>query len=143
MTDELLSRIADALDRLAPAPPPPADLSAAPAYIWDGATIQPVAAFAPVPYELLTGIDAQKSQLLENTRRLSSGHAAHDVLLWGARGTGKSATVSSVIGKLQAEGQDIALVQFRSEEHTSELQSIMRISYAVLCLTKKKIKQQL
>src|SRR3546814_18204168 len=53
--------------------------------------------------------------LLENTRRLSSGHAAHDVLLWGARGTGKSATVSSVIGKLQAEGQDIALVQFATD----------------------------
>src|SRR3546814_2540749 len=28
----------------------------------------------------------------------------------------------------------------RSEEHTSELQSLMRISYAVLCLKKKKIK---
>src|SRR3546814_3731280 len=30
---------------------------------------------------------------------------------------------------------------FRSEEHTSELQSLMRISYAVFCLKKKKIKQ--
>src|SRR3546814_5256731 len=29
----------------------------------------------------------------------------------------------------------------RSEEHTSELQSLMRISYAVFCLKKKKIKQ--
>src|SRR3546814_2726106 len=29
-------------------------------------------------------------------------------------------------------------VKFRSEEHTSELQSLMRISYAVFCLTKKK-----
>src|SRR3546814_5856809 len=29
----------------------------------------------------------------------------------------------------------------RSEEHTSELQSLMRISYAVFCLQKKKIKQ--
>src|SRR3546814_1676571 len=29
--------------------------------------------------------------------------------------------------------------QFRSEEHTSELQSLMRISYAVFCLKKKKI----
>src|SRR3546814_6321074 len=28
----------------------------------------------------------------------------------------------------------------RSEEHTSELQSLMRISYAVFCLTKKKLK---
>src|SRR3546814_4341254 len=31
--------------------------------------------------------------------------------------------------------------QLRSEEHTSELQSLMRISYAVFCLTKKKQKQ--
>src|SRR3546814_5827709 len=30
----------------------------------------------------------------------------------------------------------------RSEEHTSELQSLMRISYAVFCLKKKKLKQQ-
>src|SRR3546814_3796448 len=31
-----------------------------------------------------------------------------------------------------------ALALWRSEEHTSELQSLMRISYAVFCLTKKK-----
>src|SRR3546814_3759859 len=33
-----------------------------------------------------------------------------------------------------------ALLALRSEEHTSELQSLMRISYAVFCLKKKKIK---
>src|SRR3546814_9749615 len=32
----------------------------------------------------------------------------------------------------------IAAFRFRSEEHTSELQSLMRISYAVFCLKKKK-----
>src|SRR3546814_9689594 len=32
--------------------------------------------------------------------------------------------------------------QFRSEEHTSELQSLMRISYAVFCLTKNTQVQQ-
>src|SRR3546814_5054437 len=32
------------------------------------------------------------------------------------------------------------LIMLRSEEHTSELQSLMRISYAVFCLKKKKIK---
>src|SRR3546814_1607146 len=32
--------------------------------------------------------------------------------------------------------------EVRSEEHTSELQSLMRISYAVFCLKKKKQKQQ-
>src|SRR3546814_2353753 len=33
---------------------------------------------------------------------------------------------------------DLHLVEHRSEEHTSELQSLMRISYAVFCLKKKK-----
>src|SRR3546814_3314942 len=36
------------------------------------------------------------------------------------------------------EQQDRAVAAQRSEEHTSELQSLMRISYAVFCLKKKK-----
>src|SRR3546814_6074122 len=35
-------------------------------------------------------------------------------------------------------GQEWSDAMFRSEEHTSELQSLMRISYAVFCLKKKK-----
>src|SRR3546814_2588766 len=38
----------------------------------------------------------------------------------------------------EAEGLDISWAPTRSEEHTSELQSLMRISYAVFCLKKKK-----
>src|SRR3546814_9191643 len=41
-----------------------------------------------------------------------------------------------VVGSLKIGCDEI--VQFRSEEHTSELQSLMRISYAVFCLKKKK-----
>src|SRR3546814_5147425 len=37
---------------------------------------------------------------------------------------------------------DVSAIADRSEEHTSELQSLMRISYAVFCLKKKKIKNQ-
>src|SRR3546814_4491805 len=37
------------------------------------------------------------------------------------------------------EGETTLCLQARSEEHTSELQSLMRISYAVFCLKKKKI----
>src|SRR3546814_5003774 len=40
-----------------------------------------------------------------------------------------------------AEGARLRCRDFRSEEHTSELQSLMRISYAVFCLKKKKLKQ--
>src|SRR3546814_4354683 len=40
-----------------------------------------------------------------------------------------------------ADSAASAAVEARSEEHTSELQSLMRISYAVFCLKKKKKKQ--
>src|SRR3546814_4253019 len=40
----------------------------------------------------------------------------------------------------RAEKFGAAILELRSEEHTSELQSLMRISYAVLCLKKKTIK---
>src|SRR3546814_5089739 len=40
----------------------------------------------------------------------------------------------------QGSGAQLIGDQSRSEEHTSELQSLMRISYAVFCLKKKKIK---
>ncbi|HJT40440.1 MAG TPA: ATP-binding protein [Sphingobium sp.] len=128
MNDALLTRIAEALERIAPPPASSADLAGAPAYVWNGATIHAVEAFAPVDYDLLTGIDAQKDALLENTRRHVSGHAAHDVLLWGARGTGKSAVVASVIGKLQRDGQDVALLQCAIDELASlpRLFSILR-----------------
>src|SRR3546814_2618975 len=43
----------------------------------------------------------------------------------------------SVIGQWAHFGGRIAPVADRSEEHTSELQSLMRISYAVFCLKKK------
>src|SRR3546814_3638852 len=44
-----------------------------------------------------------------------------------------------------ARKRSLAQIKFptaRSEEHTSELQSLMRISYAVFCLKKKKIRKQ-
>src|SRR3546814_1561450 len=40
--------------------------------------------------------------------------------------------------RVPADGMARALATSRSEEHTSELQSLMRISYAVFCLKKKK-----
>src|SRR3546814_7378630 len=55
---------------------------------------------------------------------------------------GKSVLVDSVIASgIAAEdyaGNGVASEPERSEEHTSELQSLMRISYAVFCLKKKK-----
>lgn len=115
MTDDNLRHIADALDRLAPPPPARVDPGAARAWGWDGHLLHPVTPFAPLPLDLLTGIDAQRDVLLANTRRHSAGHAAHDALLWGARGSGKSALVKAVAAKVQAEGAPLVLVEVASD----------------------------
>lgn len=92
----LLRRIADALDRLAPAPVPPADLTRADCFVFQPPlTLQPVPRVNRVPVELLRGIDRSREILLENTRRFAAGLPANNALLWGARGMGKSSLVKA------------------------------------------------
>jgi uncharacterized protein len=137
MTSEeqaLLNRIAQALERLAPPPPALVDLDAHAAYRWDGKALSAVPDFAPIDYALLAGIDTQKQACLENTRRLARGHAAHDILLWGARGTGKSATVAACVGRVQKDGGVLALV----EVATDELRSLAAL-FALLRATTRPI----
>ncbi|WP_404371824.1 ATP-binding protein [Sphingomonas sp. MMS24-J45] len=102
MTDPLL-RIAEALERLAPPMAVAADPLAHPAYVWRGAVLEPVRDFRPQPLDRLHGIDTQKAVLLGTVRHLAERAAAHDVLLWGARGSGKSALVKAVAGAVQGE----------------------------------------
>ena len=112
----VLERIADVLERLAPAPAIPVDLSSGDAFSWEAGGAKAIALFSPIEIGLLNGIDSQKSRLLDNTGRHAKGHAAHDVLLWGARGMGKSALSKSVVRALQIQGQDIALVETASDQ---------------------------
>jgi predicted AAA+ superfamily ATPase len=117
MTDptDPFARIAAALERLAPPAAPAADPMAHPAYIWRDGGLAAARAFTPLPLELLSGVDAQKGALVENARRLATGSAAHDVLLWGARGTGKSALVKATVGALQKNGLAIALIEIAGD----------------------------
>jgi predicted AAA+ superfamily ATPase len=122
MTDPL-QRIATALERLAPAPAALANPQDHSAYIWRGETLTAARAFTALPLRQLHGIDAQKAALVGNLDRLAHGHAAHDVLLWGARGTGKSALVKSAVAHLQQGGAELALI----EVATHDLDSLPRL----------------
>ena len=110
MTDPQ-TRIAEALERIAPPLAKRSDPLAHPAYVWRGAVLEPVREFRPLPLDRLHGIDAQKAALLGTVRHLAARAAAHDVLLWGARGSGKSALVKAVAGAVQADGGELALVE--------------------------------
>ncbi len=112
---ELLARIAEALEALVGRPASGADWLAAPAYVWDGAA-RSVDGIAAPPLALLRGIDAQKATVTANVARFAAGHAAHDMLLWGARGTGKSVLLrAAVVEAQQRDPAAIALVQVAPE----------------------------
>ena len=107
-----LERIAAALERLAPPVPPATDWAAHPAYVWDHAGVRAVEAIEAPRLDLLRGIDAQKAAVVGNVARLAGGAAAHDMLLWGARGMGKSALLRAAVASAQAERPGaLALVQ--------------------------------
>ncbi|MEO0698938.1 MAG: DUF815 domain-containing protein [Pseudomonadota bacterium] len=113
---DVLERIAAALERLAPAVSPPQDWLGAPAFVWGGDGVREIAALDALPLETLRGVDEQKAALHQNLSRLAAGAAAHDTLLWGARGMGKSALVRAVTAQVQREQPgELALIQIASE----------------------------
>ncbi len=97
---------------MAPPLPPPTDWSRGAGFVWDGRSARSVAAFDTPALDQLRGIADQKAAVCANLGRLASGAAAHDMLLWGARGMGKSALIRAAVAGSQAEHADkLALVQ--------------------------------
>ncbi|MFC0206240.1 DUF815 domain-containing protein [Novosphingobium soli] len=112
----VLTRIAAALERLAPPPVAPVDWRGAPAYVWSGSGARAVPRLDAPALDLLRGIDSQKARVVANVERLAAGHAAHDMLLWGSRGMGKSALLRAAVRAADATHPGrIALVQVAQE----------------------------
>jgi predicted AAA+ superfamily ATPase len=123
MTDpnliDLLGRVADALERLAPPANPATDIAAADAFVWHAERqwLEPVTAINRVDLDLLRGIDRVRDILLDNTKRFASGFSANNVLLWGARGTGKSSLVKAVHGEInRTRPGALVLVEIHRED---------------------------
>jgi predicted AAA+ superfamily ATPase len=132
MDTALLTRIAEALERLAPPPPAPPRLDGADAFVWHA---EPTARLSPVPkvsrvdLVLLQGVERQKGILLENTLRFARGLSANNVMLWGARGMGKSSLVKAAHAAANAEAPgSLALIEIQREDIRTlpELLNILR-----------------
>ena len=109
--DRLIKRAEQVLERLEAALPPklPAqDWKAALAYRWRKRNgrgfLQPVTHPHRIRLTDLQGIDEQIRLVEQNTRQFLEGLTANDVLLTGARGTGKSSLVKAVLNKFAAKG---------------------------------------
>jgi hypothetical protein len=101
----LLSRIADALERIAPARAIPHDINATDAFVWHTGPdqLEAVPAVNRVELALLKGIERQRDILAENTRRFARGLPANNALLWGARGMGKSSIIKALHAEIAKE----------------------------------------
>ncbi|TVR44764.1 MAG: ATP-binding protein [Rhodobacteraceae bacterium] len=117
---DALRRIAEALERLAPAPEPAPDLNAAAAFVWHTGPdrLQPVAQVNRVALSLLHGIERSRDTLMANTRQFARGLPANNALLWGARGMGKSSLVKAVHAQVLEEVPDagLTLVEIQRED---------------------------
>lgn len=118
MSDEALSRIADALERVSPPPQPAPDFSVADAYVWhvDPDRLEPVAKVNRVDLSLLIGIDRSRDTLLANTVQFAKGMPANNALLWGSRGMGKSSLVKAVHAEVLRQGHGLNIVEVQRED---------------------------
>jgi predicted AAA+ superfamily ATPase len=122
---ERLDRIARALEARAE----PAAAASPPAlgraFSWNpSGGFRQVRRLSTVAPELLTGIDRQKESLYGDVRRFLAGAPAHDALLWGERGTGKSSLVRSLLAAF--EGETLALVEV-AEVHVPRVPDLLDV----------------
>jgi hypothetical protein len=115
----MLTRLTEAVERLAPPPSPPVDLYGADAFVWHPvpAHLAPVEHVSRVEIGLLKGVEQQKAILLENTLRFTRGLPANNAMLWGARGNGKSSLVKAVHAEANARAPGcLVLIEIHRED---------------------------
>lgn len=116
---ELATRIAEALERLAPPPARPVNLDEADAFVWHPAPphLAPVPRISRVDIDLLKGVERQKQILVENTLRFARGLPANNAMLWGARGMGKSSLVKAIHAVANAQASaGLVLIEIHRED---------------------------
>jgi len=103
-----LEKILDRAEQLLPRQPEPPDWAASKAYRWrrraSSGFLQPVLHQHKIRLGDLQGISEQKQLIEQNTRQFVEGFAANNVLLTGAKGTGKSSLVKAVLNKFSNKG---------------------------------------
>lgn len=124
-----IRRLTDAVERLAGPAPAKNDWSAADCFVWsaENKSLQPVPRPNRIALQLIRGVDHVRDILHENTLRFAEGFPANNVLLWGARGMGKSSLVKAVHEDVRnATGVSLKLVEVHRED-ISTLPALMSL----------------
>ena len=119
------------LEQLLPAPAVTVDWKASIAFRWrrkgERAALEPIHHVHHIDLRDLHGIDEQKSQVEQNTRQFVAGLPANNVLLTGARGTGKSSLVKALLNKYASRG--LRLIEVEKRDLT-DLPDIVELIHA-------------
>ncbi len=123
MTDNLepvLSRIADALERLAPPRPVTPAFGYARLFRHDPTTgaFHPAPDY-PLPLAALVGVERQKERFVENLERFAKGLPCNHALLWGVRGTGKSSLAKAAFMSVAKHAKDLKLIEVDRDQVTA------------------------
>lgn len=86
--------------------------------------LQPVKHVAEIHFDDLQHIDRQKDLILENTKHFLENKPANNILLTGARGTGKSSLIKACLNQFSPQGLRLVEVD---KEHLSDLQDLTEI----------------
>lgn len=131
-----LDRLVAALERMAGPAPAPVDWNAADCFVWQAetASLVPVRQVNRVDIGLIKGVDRVRDILHENTARFAKGLPANNVLLWGARGMGKSSLVKAVHAAVIAEQPErpLKLIEIHREDIDS-LPQLMQMTRQSEC----------
>ncbi len=100
--DRLLERLERMLPKAAGGATP--EWEEAHAFRWEHGRLAPVAHYHHIRLSDLQGIDQQKALIEQNTRQFVQGRPANNVLLTGARGTGKSSLVKALLNEYAKDG---------------------------------------
>lgn len=115
-----LERLVAALSKMVPPSATKPDFSSADAFVWHPARreLEPVEQVNRIELSLLKGIDHLRDILVANTERFAKGLPANNVLLWGARGMGKSSLVKAIHHEVNAGSvpEPLKLVEIHRED---------------------------
>ena len=116
--EEYLKRIADALERAFPLDPDTAFFEKADAFIWepDRNHFSEVSSISTIDISLLRGMDKEIEQVRLNTRAFADGNLANNVLIWGARGMGKSTLIKSVVKATSFKNNNLKIIEVARDD---------------------------
>jgi uncharacterized protein len=119
------------LEHLLSAPPSVVDWKASIAFRWRKkaahTTLEPIHQVHRIDLRDLQGIDEQKALVERNTRQFVDGYPANNVLLTGARGTGKSSLIKALLNKYASRG--LRLIEVEKRDLT-DLPDIVELIHA-------------